>query len=452
MPIPLKRATHDHPSSTNPMTSPIARNDWLKFAPTPPALGPNFTWHVFLSYRSVNRVWVVNLYDVLREHGFEVFLDQAKIVAGNQLIETLEEALTKSRAGVLVWSTAASDSTWVKREYQVMETRADDGEFAFVPIRLNAVALPPFASLRVFLDFAQYPDGPNGGELLRLLYAICGEQMPDDAVRFATEQDDAARRFSAQLKAAVHNGAAGTIKKLFDAGGLAWETSSALGCTAAEGLTKLGKYDEALVVLQEVVQRFPRAIRPRQLQALALARRGGEGDLEDAQAILGELYEMGERDPETAGIYARTWMDRYRASGNALDLRHARDLYASAFDAAPDDYYTGINAASKSALLGTDADLAAATGYATRVQQIVGDKPVPNDYWKTATVAETALLLGQFSAAATCYAAAVATAPNEIGSHKSTWGQAALLLDALNASDADRAQVRSAFSHLQDGG
>jgi hypothetical protein len=31
-------------------------------------------YHVFLSYRSVNRIWVLNLDDVLRQQGFEVFL------------------------------------------------------------------------------------------------------------------------------------------------------------------------------------------------------------------------------------------------------------------------------------------------------------------------------------------------------------------------------------------
>jgi hypothetical protein len=59
-----------------------------------------------------------------------------------------------------------------------------------------------------------------------------------------------------------------------------------------------------------------------------------------AQDIIGVLYESGERDPETLGIYGRTWMDRYDASGDLADLRQARDLYPEAFEAAQDDYYT----------------------------------------------------------------------------------------------------------------
>jgi len=33
-----------------------------------------------------------------------------------------------------------------------------------------------------------------------------------------------------------------------------------------------------------------------------------------AQEILGTLYQQHERDLETLGIYARTWMDRYTRS------------------------------------------------------------------------------------------------------------------------------------------
>ena len=77
-----------------------------------------------------------------------------------------------------------------------------------------------------------------------------------------------------------------------------------LGCKAAEGLTKLGYTDEAIAMLIEIEKNFRKAIRPKQLRALALARRsaktGNEQDLAAAQDILAELYEVAEtrsRDP-----------------------------------------------------------------------------------------------------------------------------------------------------------
>ena len=40
--------------------------EWAKFVPKPRPLTSGDKYHVFLSYRSVNRAWVLNLYDVLR--------------------------------------------------------------------------------------------------------------------------------------------------------------------------------------------------------------------------------------------------------------------------------------------------------------------------------------------------------------------------------------------------
>src|SRR5436305_8015980 len=99
---------------------------WLRLAPKPRPLMGNDKWHVFLSYRSVNRIWVLNLYDVLRQQGFEVFLDQVVLAGGDELIRVLEEGLERSQAGVLVWSAATADSDWVRREYQTLERQVTD--------------------------------------------------------------------------------------------------------------------------------------------------------------------------------------------------------------------------------------------------------------------------------------------------------------------------------------
>jgi hypothetical protein len=79
------------------------------------------------------------------------------------------------------------------------------------------------------------------------------------------------------------------------------------------------------------------------------------------------------------------------------------------------------------------------------VQELVGDDPVPGDYWKTATVAEVQLLQGNFDDAARLYEAAVLAAPLEHGSHESSHGQARLLLAALGATDEQKAKIAAAF-------
>jgi len=86
----------------------------------------------------------------------------------------------------------------------------------------------------------------------------------------------------------------------------------------------------------------PKAVRAKQLRGLALAR---SGETMKAQLVLGKLYAAGEIGPETLGILARTWMDRYNQTNEKTFLLKSRDLYRQAFEAFPSDYYTGINAA-----------------------------------------------------------------------------------------------------------
>jgi hypothetical protein len=428
--------------------------EWLRYAPKPRQLSANEKWNVFLSYRSVNRAWVLNLYDLLQELGHAVFLHQVALKAGEPLIDALQKALQASQAGVLIWS-SASDSEWVSREYQTLEKSAAVNKgFQFVPLRLDRSPLPLFAENRIYLDFADYPDGPNGGELLRLLHAIAGKPLSTEAAHFAAAWDEAAKQAADAINAAIANGNAERLKELFEQSGLPWRISAILGCKAAEGLTKLGRNDEAIAMLSQLEAQFPKAIRPRQLHALALARRaaraGSQQDLDNAQEILAELYAGGERDPETLGIYARTWMDRHERDASELALRRSRDLYAEAFEGARDDYYTGINAAAKSVFLGTPEDLERAGAYATRVLDIVGTKVFPGDYWKTATVAEALLMQKSYGRAGEVYRDAVAMAPEEIGSHMKTWLQARRLMNKLGATDAERALVQEAFTHLGD--
>lgn len=424
--------------------------EWLNHAPKPKDLGKTELWNVFLSYRSVNRTWVLNLYDILSELGYKVFIDQCELKAGEELIYRLNEALGKSQSGILIWSDAAADSAWVYKEYERLETKSTKNpDFNFVPIKLDRAELPEFADSRIFIDFSSYPDGPNGGELIRLVHGIVGKKMDAATVKFADEQEQASVSASEELDAAVRNGYPEDIIALSDSDTLPWKTTPSLACKAAENLTKLGKYDEAINILEKTEERFKMAVRPKQLHALALARKGSPDFLKQAQRILAKLYEQGERDPETLGIYARTWMDRYQQSGEIKDLRQSRDYYAEAFQRTDDDYYTGINAAAKSVFLG---ELDEAAGFAAQVEQIVGSKEVPNNYWKTATIAEVMLIQKKYDQAAYMYGKAISYEKNSKGNHESTWKQAKLLMEKLRPAPKERTLIAGAFQgYLQTG-
>src|SRR6478736_3632331 len=99
----------------------MAQN-WLDLAPKPPPLSPGNLWHVFISYRSVNRAWVLTLYDVLNGLGYKTFLDQYALTAAAPLAISLGEALDSSQSAILIWSGTYGDSEWCKKEFSTLET------------------------------------------------------------------------------------------------------------------------------------------------------------------------------------------------------------------------------------------------------------------------------------------------------------------------------------------
>jgi hypothetical protein len=135
-------------------------------------------------------------------------------------------------------------------------------------------------------------------------------------------------------------------------------------------------------------------------------------------------------------------MDRYQTSQKRRHLEKSRDLYAEAFQLNPQNYYTGINAASKSVLLG---DLDVGRALAEKVETLVGNQAVSRDYWKTATVAEVQLIREHYDAGAQLYHAAVLIDPEATGSHQSTLGQAQLLMEKLNTPEEQRVKITRAF-------
>ncbi len=413
---------------------------WLDLAPMPEPLQPGKDWHVFLSYRSVNRPWVLALYDILNDLGYKVFLDQYVLTSASSLAVSLGEALDASQGAVMIWSGAFDDSAWCKQEFAKLETMQNAmAGFRYVIARVDQSQLTGLAAAKLWIDFTSQPDGPSGSGLLSLLFGLRQQPLSPAAVKLAAKVDEQMRDGLLMIKASRDAGDADTVVALAETDDLAWTGSPMLLCAAADALIALKTEAAAQRVIDRATELFPRALRPKQLQGLVLAR---FGHTMKAQLLLGKLYAAGEIDPETLGILGRTWMDRYQATGQRTFLLKSRDLYRQAFEAFPNDYYTGINAASKSMFA---AEKETAAQLAQRVQKLVGDKPVAGDYWKTATVAEVQLLQGRIDVAASLYEKAVLIAPLEYGNHESTLKQATLLLNAMGATDEQKALIASKF-------
>ncbi len=419
--------------------------EWLKYAPQATPLPEGKKWHVFLSYRSVHRRWVLQFYDILRQLNFQIFVDEFVLRANDNLTLALQRSLDDSASGILVWSTRTEDSKWCEQEYATMHQKALQGDFHYGVAKLDAVDLPAFARGKLYADFSEYSEGPLGSGLLRLLYGVVNQPLSDEAIRFGAEVDEQGRAARNAIQAARSSGSRSRLLELARSNSVAWRSTPVLHCHVAECLIKFGSQEamnDALELTEALEREFPGAIRPRQLRGLALARLGRT---EEAQLVLGELEAAGHRDPETLGILARTWMDRYNATRQRVFLRKSRNLYELAFDHTPSDSYVGINAAAKSVLL---QELDRGKEVAQRVQLLVGSVPRPGDYWGTATAAEAQLIQQNYGPALTLYEAAIEAAPLDLGSLRSTFGQAKLLMQALDAPGDVRESVRRLFAEV----
>ena len=423
--------------------------DWLSLCPRPRVRPSDVQWDVFISYRSVNRRWVLALYDTLVQAGFEVFVDQFQLVPGASLDESLQHNLTASGAGILVWS-ESSDSKWVNREHKAMRVLSDrraDSNLPFLTVvaKLDDEPLPLFLDDSLWVDFASYPEGPRGGELLKLIHGIVGKPLSEEAVRTIARLDEETKNAMISIQAAVDLGFPGDIIDLARQGGEIWHSTSMLAAQAAEGLNALEEYDLVLEVIDLYKNQFDRSIRLQHMEALAYRR---TDRYRKALKVLGRLYADGHRDPETLGLYGACFAERHEESGDRNHLMKSQQMYADAFTADPADFYTGINAASKAALLGLGEDV-----FQPIAQQVSSlpaiISPDKNDYWALATVGETKLLSLDVEGALEAYKEAVSRHSELKGNIKTTKEQLEKLLPVLKFSSDNEQRLRSVFNVVE---
>jgi tetratricopeptide (TPR) repeat protein len=411
-----------------------AREQWMKHVPPPPAKAAGIDWHVFISYRSTNRKWALALYDTLKEAGYDIFLDQFQLAAGVPLEESLTASLNKSASAVLVWTNAASDSKWVMAELRKMRSlKTKRPAFHYVIARLDETELPFLEAGDLYTDFTQYPDGPRGGELLRLLYGLSGKPLDAAAVLAVQQLDEDTTTVLHDIAAALSVKDAAAVAAIGRAITPSLVASPVPICTAAEALISMKAFPEALEVLAIAHRRFPSAIRPLQLFGLAYRR---QGNFEKAvKEYFSKLHAAGHRDPETLGMYAACLWGLYSQTGDKLFLARSQDLYAQAFRLVPTDSYVGINAASKAILMG---HLDEGRRIASEVLELVKDDEESNDYYKMVTLAEVYLDLADAPSAAKIYRKALIRFGARVGDLESTRTQMTALVGALQLPPAGR--------------
>lgn len=185
-----------------------------------------------------------------------------------------------------------------------------------------------------------------------------------------------------------------------------WSSEPYFYTRLAETADKLGQAMFVHDVLREALEVFPDELRLNQMYSLSLVRCGF---LPEARDRLAHLVGKGHEDEETLGIFGRVHKEIWLASSGGDPghpaLRTARNLYLKAFRSSR-GYYSGINAASLSLVLGDEDTARRLARLVVRIcMQSVRGRGA-GDYWVLATLGEAQLVLGRQEQAARCYARA----------------------------------------------
>jgi tetratricopeptide (TPR) repeat protein len=109
---------------------------------------------VFISYAHADDAkWTAKLASDLEQDGFTVFFDRWDITAGDSLVQSLDEGLKSASAGLIIFSRATAESSWVAREYSALAQRMVTGDVRLIPVLRDDVPLPPILSTQVNADF-----------------------------------------------------------------------------------------------------------------------------------------------------------------------------------------------------------------------------------------------------------------------------------------------------------
>ncbi len=184
-----------------------------------------------------------------------------------------------------------------------------------------------------------------------------------------------------------------------------------------ESLINQGRYLEARSAA-EAASKSTDSLRLKQLHALAVSKAGVP---KAAVQILEPSYQAHSDDPETAGIMGSIYKEIFRKDQDTRYALLSRDTYLKNFSITH-NYYTGINAATMSAIAG---QVSKGREIAAEVIRLLGT--APTDFWQQVTLAEAYLLTREREKSLTAYFEAKKMAGTDWGKISSVYNQLWLL-------------------------
>ena len=216
-------------------------------------------------------------------------------------------------------------------------------------------------------------------------------------------------------------------------------------------------WDEMVTLSNEFPDHLKSNAMVRQQRALALNRRNGPGDREEALRILQNLIAEKGADPETLGILGRLHKDRYKElkkKGSIMAdaaLDDAIEAYTKGFESDPRDYYPGVNAIT---LLIEKGD-AEAMKQADRLVPLVSFAVTrrgggsSSDYWDLATVLELSAIGNDWGMAKSVLPKMLA-ASKASWQIKTTWDNLLLLKSARESAGQSPPELGKILRYLEE--
>jgi hypothetical protein len=136
------------------------------------------TTFIFVSHAGGDWPAVANIVSRIQEHGLEVRLDRREIDLGDSFIRFMEESLVSCDYCLLLWSSAAAQSKWVRVEWEAAFHRAVSESQRFLIIgMLESHPVPELLRPRLRIDL--FPDPiPGVSKLVQLWH---NDQTAQDA-------------------------------------------------------------------------------------------------------------------------------------------------------------------------------------------------------------------------------------------------------------------------------
>src|SRR5690625_4092038 len=109
---------------------------------------------VFLSHSWEDKFFAHKLADALREHGVDVWIDDAEIGIGESLVEKVSHAIGEADFVAVILSRHSCQSGWVQKELYVAMTEEIAGRHIKVlPILIEPCEIPVFLRDKLYADF-----------------------------------------------------------------------------------------------------------------------------------------------------------------------------------------------------------------------------------------------------------------------------------------------------------